>query len=72
MSDSLCPCGKPLHYTDPSLRAWVDDLVRTIGPCIRVKTPFGTYMVPRHYIALHGLEGNEVHRMAKRYKWEKV
>jgi hypothetical protein len=64
--EEKCACGKPLHYTDPTVRKVMDQLVKNLGPTIRVtivdpktKEP-KTYLVQRHFIALHGLNGWEV------------
>ncbi len=51
----LCPCGQPLHYSNRRTREFVEDLIADLGPTVRVIIPQGTYLVPRHYIALHGL-----------------
>jgi hypothetical protein len=56
----LCFCGKPLHYTDPAIQASVQKLVDELGESIPVTTGGRTWMVPRHYIALHGLRAKEI------------
>jgi hypothetical protein len=67
--EELCACGRPLHYTDPEVRKVMDVLVKNLGPDIRVtvinpltKQPV-TYLVQRHFVALHGLDGEEVHKL---------
>jgi hypothetical protein len=56
----LCHCGKPLHYTDP----WVEQLVRKfvseLGEYVPTTVGGRTWLVPRHYIALHGVKASEV------------
>lgn len=53
----VCHCGRPLHYTDSVARAMVERLVADLGPNIRIQVADGRwYSVPRHYIALHGLD----------------
>lgn len=66
-----CDCGRPLHYTNPDTQAKVQALVDDLGPTIAVSTPEGTWEIPRHYIALHGLRTEDVPDLAGRYHWEK-
>ena len=54
--DQMCACGRPLHYSNPKARAFVADLVARLGPSIRVTVGGRTWLVPRHYIALHGIK----------------
>jgi hypothetical protein len=56
----LCACGQPLHYTDPARRAWVEDCIARLGPVVQVTLGLRTWVVPRHYIALHGLRAAEL------------
>lgn len=51
----MCPCGKPLHYPDVRLRCQVERLIEELGPEARVKRGKRAWIVPRHYIALHGV-----------------
>lgn len=60
---TLCACGQPLHYSDPNAEAAVQRLVDTLGESVRIETPEGTWLVPRHYIALHGLRAEELPRL---------
>jgi hypothetical protein len=56
----LCACGLPLHYADPIAEAWVRRLIAQEGEFITVTTPEGTWKVPRHFIALHGLRAADL------------
>ncbi len=58
-----CACGRPLHYSDPRVEALVRDLVARLGPTMPVSTGGRTWLVPRHYIALHGLNADELPRL---------
>lgn len=62
MTEELCACGRPLHYTSDDVRGAVEALISLLGPNIRVVVAGRTYLVPRHYIALHGLKGWEATR----------
>lgn len=55
-----CPCGRPLHYGSEQAQQAVEDIIAAKGPLIRVTVGGRTWTVPRHYIALHGLRGDEV------------
>jgi hypothetical protein len=56
-----CYCGKPLHYTDGSKQKFVQKLVDELGEFIPVTVPSkGTFLVQRHYIALHGIKGENI------------
>jgi hypothetical protein len=67
-----CACGKPLHYSNPELQAVVDALIANLGPEIVVTTPDGSWKVPRHYIALHGLKAYELSAVAERLGFGKM
>jgi hypothetical protein len=58
--EELCHCGRPLHYSDPNIEEKVRGLIAMTGEKVRVTTPGGTWLVPRHYIALHGLKASEL------------
>lgn len=73
----LCPCGKPLHYRRDFDRRSVQRLVDQLGPLIRVVIDGGpdtgkAFMVPRHYIGLHGLQTEEIPALARRYGFRQV
>jgi hypothetical protein len=64
MSDERCHCGRPLHYTNPASQAAVTRLVELFGARQPVRGPDGRiWLVPRHYIALHGLKADELHTL---------
>jgi hypothetical protein len=55
-----CPCGEPLHYSDPVVKAQVTRLVEKLGEHVPITTVDGTWLVSRHYIALHGVKADEL------------
>lgn len=67
-----CPCGAPLHYTNPESQAKVEALIAQHGETVQVAMHTGTWRVPRHYIALHGLRASALPTLAQRYGWEPV
>jgi hypothetical protein len=54
-TEDMCHCGLPLHYTDNKFKTMVDEMVKNYGSTIEVVSMDKTYRVPRHFIALHGL-----------------
>jgi hypothetical protein len=68
----MCACGKPLHYSNPELLAAMEALITRLGPEIVVTTPTGSWKVPRHYIALHGLKADELSTVGERLGFGKV
>jgi hypothetical protein len=71
-----------LHYDNPRLQWSIEEMIGRLGECIRVST-FGSavctypergtvYLVPRHFIALHGIKAWELEELAERYGWTKV
>lgn len=62
----LCPCGEPLHYRSGDYRRIVEKLIAVLGPDMNVTTPAGSWRVPRHYIALHGVQADELPALAAR------
>jgi hypothetical protein len=56
----LCHCGQPLHYTDEVVEAFTKDLIRNLGPTVKVNVGGRIWEVQRHYIALHGLKAAEL------------
>ena len=55
-----CHCGKPLHYADPVVERMVTALVKQLGEYTPVTVGARTWLVQRHYIALHGLNAWEL------------
>ena len=60
MNPEMCHCGRPLHYTDPVIERMVRALIRQLGEYIKVTVNGRTWLVQRHYIALHGIKGSEL------------
>jgi hypothetical protein len=56
----LCHCGQPLHYADPAARRAVEKLIELQGECVPITAGERTWLVPRHYIALHGIKAEEL------------
>jgi hypothetical protein len=57
-----CPCGKKLHYSSLSLQKIMEEMCTENGEFIRVTVieTGKTYLVSRHFIALHGIAGSEM------------
>jgi hypothetical protein len=59
----MCACGKPLHYTDSVLQDLVQHLIDEHGENIRVAVKDRAWLVPRHFIALHGIKARELEKL---------
>ena len=55
-----CACGLPLHYSDKAKEVEITKLSDELGEWMPVQVGHERYMVQRHYIALHGLKGNQI------------
>lgn len=58
-----CHCGLPLHYTDPANERYVRLLIESGGEHIPVTVRGRTWLVQRHYIALHGIQAATIHTL---------
>jgi hypothetical protein len=56
-----CWCGQSLHYANHDQEQQVEEISAKYGHYMRIKTSAdSTYSVPRHFIALHGLNGKDL------------
>jgi len=55
-----CHCGKPLHYSDKKEQKGVQKLVDQLGEFVPVTVGPRTWMVQRHFVALHGIKGKDL------------
>lgn len=55
-----CYCGRPLHYTSRDAEEVMHDMVARLGPNVRITVGSRTWLVPRHYIALHGISARDL------------
>ena len=55
-----CHCSRPLHYSNPNVQVLVEELIRLKGPYLRVSLGERTWLVQRHFLALHGLKAQEL------------
>ncbi len=59
----ICHCGKPLHYQSPEVQALVEKTIASLGENVVVTVQGRSWVVPRHYIALHGLASDQVSKL---------
>jgi hypothetical protein len=71
LAPSRCDCGRPLHYSDPAIQLYVERAIAELGETLPIATPTGTWCVPRHYYALHGLTMASLPRLARLHHWKK-
>jgi len=55
-----CHCGRPLHYQNKAIEMMVKAMVRRQGEYVRVTLEGRTWLVQRHYIALHGIRSRDL------------
>lgn len=55
-----CACGRPLHYSNPETQKRVEQMVADLGENVKITVGLRSYLVPRHYIALHGIKASEL------------
>jgi hypothetical protein len=55
-----CACGRPLHYANNHHREWVEQVIADLGPLVLVTVEGRSWLVQRHYIALHGLKAQDL------------
>lgn len=56
-----CWCGERLHYEYPHVQLSMEKVCHEKGEWATIVVPRGVYRVPRHYIALHGLDYERLH-----------
>jgi len=68
--NEMCHCGKKLHYADKKIEHMMMKFIKESGEFVIVfqVTTGKSYKVPRHFIALHGI--NE--RQLGEYGFEQV
>ena len=72
MSDSptRCPCGEA-HELSAAVRAEYESVTAGLASSVPVKIPgVGCWLVPRIYVAVHGLRAQELPALAERYGFE--
>jgi hypothetical protein len=55
-----CHCGLPLHYSDPETERLVRRLIAERGEMLTITVEGRSWLVPRHYLALHGVKAWEL------------
>lgn len=73
-TEKLCPCGKPLHYIDKRIQMLVEQQVEELGErcTITIAESGRKFLVPRHYIGLHGIKGHQLPGLVGKYGIEEV
>ena len=56
----MCACGKPLHYQSKIIEKMAQKLVDELGENVTVTYGARSWLVPRHYIALHGIDPEQI------------
>lgn len=65
-----CGCRRPLHYHNPIIEAGMREQVARLGALIKqLDGEPDDFLVPRHFIALHGIRGQDLPALAAQYGW---
>jgi hypothetical protein len=63
-----CPCGE-VHELSATVRAAYEGVTAGLPPEVAVVVEGGGWLVPRIYIAVHGLKADDLPELAGRYGW---
>ena len=63
-----CCCGEE-HEWPAGVEAYIASILGEKGELCRVANRWGCWMVPRVYIAAHGLKSWELPSLAEKYGW---
>ena len=66
-----CPCGE-IHLLAAHIRAAYDQATAGKPSTVKVVSPGGTWLVPRIFLAAHGVKATELPALAERYGFEAV
>jgi hypothetical protein len=64
-----CPCGD-IHELSAEIRVAYENITRGLPETVAVQADGGAWLVPRVYIAAHGLKADELPALAERYGFE--
>ncbi|MGH9095737.1 MAG: hypothetical protein ACRDXE_11295 [Acidimicrobiales bacterium] len=68
-----CPCGRYLHYENWQTEKAVKAIIAEKGWWQQTTvTGVGSWWVPRHYTALHGLRPSALPALAAAHHWPRV
>jgi hypothetical protein len=67
-----CACGRALHYLRPAWQDYVERSIAACGPTVAVATPNGTWLVDKHFYALHGISLATLPQLAAVFHWPRV
>lgn len=68
-----CDCGEYHAATTPPLQLVDTALARGVSRLGEVTLPDGqTYLIPRRYVAAHGLDPSLIPELAIRYGWQRT
>jgi hypothetical protein len=66
-----CPCGEA-HELSAEWRGAYQKVTAGLPATVRVEAPGGAWLVPRIFIAVHGLKADELPGLAERYGFERA
>lgn len=66
---AACPCGE-VHELSAAVRAEYERVTAGLPADVPVEVEGRAWLVPRIYIAVHGLKADELPELAGRYGWK--
>ena len=66
-----CPCGV-VHEMAAGTKIRLDRVTAGLDPLLQVTLASGSWLVPRVYIACHGIAASELPEIAARYGFERA
>jgi hypothetical protein len=67
--DLPCPCGQ-VHELSAKTRVAYENVVGGLPPTVVITTRAGSWLVPRIFMAVHGLKASELPALAEQYGFE--
>jgi hypothetical protein len=61
--DKLCHCGRKLHFSNANQKRELEEIINRFGENITISRDDKKYLVPRTYIALHGIRDKDISKL---------
>jgi hypothetical protein len=61
--DKLCHCGHKLHFSNARQKRELEEVINRFGENITINYGIKKYLVPRTYIALHGIRDKDISKL---------
>jgi hypothetical protein len=61
--NNLCHCGQKLHFSNERQKRELEEVINRFGENITIRHGVKKYLVPRTYIALHGIRDKDISKL---------